>query len=52
MSKNLSLYKNLVKEYWKKRADTVYSAMKKEWAKSTLPKSIARSKKSHPKWYK
>lgn len=50
--KNLSLYKPLVKQYKEPKASIIYTKMKAEGAPSTKPAAIAKSKASHPTWYK
>ncbi|HNG97485.1 MAG TPA: hypothetical protein PLW93_04410 [Candidatus Absconditabacterales bacterium] len=47
----MSLYNNLIKQYGKKKADSVYSAMESEGNKSTKKSAIRKSKKDHPEFY-
>ena len=49
---NLSLYKSLLKKYWKKKAKEVYYSMENDWHKATSKEAIAKSKKDHPSRYK
>lgn len=49
---NLSLFMNLKKQHWAKKAKDIYYSMEKMWNKATGKKAIAKSKKDHPSWYK